>query len=579
MQDTPIRTEAQRHGGDDLGKEEPILKEYEDLFNAIQLQLKQCQNEQDTLRAKLESVIEENQSLSEQLQSEIRKNSSSDNYVKALNSNVKQQLDAALQERDSAVDMWQTSLQLVTALETELKDYRDNSHLTSAVEKVNEVRAEYSRAISLLEEKLAAASTRIAKEKAARELVEGKMEQLENDHKLLSERYAKRCADVDEALLAKQLSLKKIEELEKNYSAAMADSEEAKLACAELEAALDRSIARLEDVLNREAEAREKVDEALQIVDVALIDRDNALKDAAQASEDVQQLQATLSELIKEAGCEVQAEAEQIKEQYNIRIKNLLLDMRRLYSENKSKNSQLQKLKSDLQSTEAELQRTKRELDTALKDRPSFSALDRRIEGLFRSQELAGGDSIRADLEMEQLRAEIMKLSQSNELQQRQHLLDRHVLEEQINILQSEVEHSSQIISESLAKNEGLSALLHQKEQEILMMKTTLSPNTQTQCLDHRFLHEAGSKVSEHTWLDSHRMYNELQTQLDSQRDLANKWKSEVNLITSRFQSRLRELHSEVLTLRRENREIHNLLQAARYQLKNSLQGVVKPSL
>lgn len=43
------------------------------------------------------------------------------------------------QERDSAIDMWQTSLKLITALETELKDYRDNSHLTSAVEKVNEV--------------------------------------------------------------------------------------------------------------------------------------------------------------------------------------------------------------------------------------------------------------------------------------------------------------------------------------------------------------------------------------------------------------------------------------------------------
>lgn len=82
----------------------------------------------------------------------------------------------------------------------------------------------------------------------------------------------------------KQLSFQKIEELEKKYADAMADSKEAKLACAELEAALDRSIARLEEVMTRETEAREKVDEALQIVDVSLIDRDNALKEAAQAS-------------------------------------------------------------------------------------------------------------------------------------------------------------------------------------------------------------------------------------------------------------------------------------------------------
>lgn len=129
-------------------------------------------------------------------------------------------------------------------------------------------------------------------------------------------------------------------------------------------------------------------------------------------AEDAQQLRATLDKLIKEAGSEVQAEAEQIKEQYNNRIKNVLLDMRRLHSETKSKNSQIQKLKSDLQSMEAELQRTKRELDIALRDRPTFSALDRKLESLFRTQEHAGGDSLRADLEMEQLRAEIIKTSQ-----------------------------------------------------------------------------------------------------------------------------------------------------------------------
>lgn len=129
-------------------------------------------------------------------------------------------------------------------------------------------------------------------------------------------------------------------------------------------------------------------------------------------AEDAQQLRATLNELIKEAGSEVQAEAEQIKEQYNNRIKNVLLDMRRLQSENKSKNIQIQKFKSDLLSMEAELKRTKCELDAVLRDRPSFSALDRKLEGLFRTQELAGGDSIRADLEMEQLRAELMKHTQ-----------------------------------------------------------------------------------------------------------------------------------------------------------------------
>ena len=46
---------------------------------------------------KLESVIQENVALSEQLQAEMSKNSPSGAFVKSLNNNMKQQLDAAIQ--------------------------------------------------------------------------------------------------------------------------------------------------------------------------------------------------------------------------------------------------------------------------------------------------------------------------------------------------------------------------------------------------------------------------------------------------------------------------------------------------
>lgn len=544
--------------------ESPPLQEFDQLYQTVQKQLKQWQDEQSVLRSNLESVVQENQSLSEQLQSELSKRSSSETYVKSLNSNIKLQLDAAIQERNSAVEMWQTSLKLVTALENELKDYRDNSRLTSAVDKVNEVRAEYSRAINLLEGKLDAASSRIAKDKAARDVAEEKILQLESDHKLLNERYEKRCADLDEALIGKEIIVKRVEELEKMYLEAAADAKESKLACSDLEAALERSLARLEEVLNKENEAREKVDEALQIVDVALIERDSALQTANKASEHAQQLQATIGELIAEAGTEVQAEAEQIKEQYNGRIKTILLDMRRLQVENKNKNTQIQKLKSDLNALDAELQRNKRELDVALKDRPSLSALDRKLEGLFRTQELAGGESIRADLEIEQLKAEIIKLTQSNDLEQRQYMLERHVLEEQICVLQTEVESSSRTISEFSTKIDVLTATLRQKDHDINVLKKALStdlssrPNVGERCSCGSIKRGADQL---HMWDDSQKIYKELQVQIDKQRELANKWKSEVNLITARFQSRLRELHMEASTLRKENREMRKELQ------------------
>lgn len=49
------------------------------------------------MRSKLETVVQENLSLSDQLQAEMKKNSSAGAFVKSLNNNMKQQLDAAIQ--------------------------------------------------------------------------------------------------------------------------------------------------------------------------------------------------------------------------------------------------------------------------------------------------------------------------------------------------------------------------------------------------------------------------------------------------------------------------------------------------
>lgn len=82
----------------------------------------------------------------------------------------------------------------------------------------------------------------------------------------------------------KEIAVKKVEELQKEHLLTVEEAKEAKLACSELESALERSLARLEEVLTKEAEAREKVDEALNIVDYAMVEKDNALKQATQAS-------------------------------------------------------------------------------------------------------------------------------------------------------------------------------------------------------------------------------------------------------------------------------------------------------
>lgn len=66
-------------------------------------------------------------------------------------------------------------------------------------------------------------------------------------------------------------------------------------------------------------------------------------------------------------------------------------------------------------------------------------------------------------------------LPHSNDLEQRQFLLERQILEEQILLLQTDLENSSQVIRECYAKEEALNAALQQKDYEIDFFKKRLS--------------------------------------------------------------------------------------------------------
>lgn len=55
------------------------------------------QTEQVSLRSRLELLVQENAALSGQLQGEISKSANAESIVKSLNSNLKQQLDSAIQ--------------------------------------------------------------------------------------------------------------------------------------------------------------------------------------------------------------------------------------------------------------------------------------------------------------------------------------------------------------------------------------------------------------------------------------------------------------------------------------------------
>ena len=69
-------------------------------------------------------------------------------------------------------------------------------------------------------------------------------------------------------------------------------------------------------------------------------------------------------------------------------------------------------MRADWNSMEDKLKLAQRELEAIHRDKPLLSSLDRKIDGLFRAHDMAGEEIIRAELQREEMRAEIIKLKQ-----------------------------------------------------------------------------------------------------------------------------------------------------------------------
>ncbi|XP_047004332.1 sodium channel and clathrin linker 1-like isoform X4 [Schistocerca americana] len=203
---------------DEVNVKDEYYKEYLEL----QLQVAVCKREHAQLKNELKKVLHENDVLSEKLKVNLdSKVCSRDHKNSDLVSNLEKQLQAALQEKEVAVDMWQVSVKEVDILEKELKLYQNSTHVETAYRELNKTKEEYSVALKFLEAKLVEVSRDESKERLRNKILEKDLIEVKNQKEALSKEVQENNLLLKEVLEKENVQLQKAlqnvsEEVNKN---------------------------------------------------------------------------------------------------------------------------------------------------------------------------------------------------------------------------------------------------------------------------------------------------------------------------------------------------------------------------
>ncbi|XP_063236506.1 myosin heavy chain, skeletal muscle, adult-like isoform X2 [Bacillus rossius redtenbacheri] len=438
--------------------------------------------------------------------------------------NIKQQFALAVQEKDAAIEMWQSALKEVSCLEEELKTYQGYMKNNMVQTQLDKVKEQYSEAITLLEAKLAWTQAELKKERSLRDDLSAELKELKLEHEAS-------CKLVEAQKDQLQEALKMQAETERELSAARDDATAAR----ELEAALARCHESVADLRARHHEACDKVEEAVAALESACAERERAVLAEASAREETAEAQAALTRLIDDAGARVKEEVERVKSRYNQQIEKVLFDVKMLEDKLADKSSQLERLTRDCEEAQDERESPAR--------RPGAPDMGARLQGLFRELGELQQRNARLSAERDALQRRLDELCTRHERELQRGEQRRSALEGRLREATAlrdqarQLDETQQSVVECLQRRE-LERGVQERDDLIGRLRAAQARGVETAAELHRHL--------------------------ETQLRVKNKWKRTVKTVTREFEARVKELRRENAALRDENHRLKEELEALR---------------
>ncbi|NWU06847.1 SCLT1 protein, partial [Cephalopterus ornatus] len=550
-----------------------LFTEYDKHLEQMKEQLQLYQVQMSEMRLKLEEVTKENERLHAELKEVLEKQLEAFPFMHLENDvpadegvvrNLQEQLRLAKQEKEQAVELWQTLLQEHDQLQQQYQECltetqihvterkRRNDQLSSfqqltwqlhiANAKIELTNQQFLRTVTEQNVELEQLRQKLRQAKIDGQATNAKLEEMTKLREKLHSQLERKEEDMisareretasDKCLRQMQSSLK---QLETRLLVTVQDAEQLRTERAALEEQIRELQTKAANLQSEKYDAVVKVQDCIQLLEEANLERSQALFGEKQKEEEIKKIKDEMSQLAEDTAARIRKAVNTAKKQCNVQVSRLTEEISALQMECAEKQSEIERAIREKRGVEEELEKITRE------DK-GHESNSRKLEQLYQKYLLAEAekDDLQLSLQTTQNKLKQLEINSEEEKSRCQEVICKLQ-----SVLDSEREKSAfvseqrlklQQENEQLQKEiEGLRKLAIEAQQKAKMKISTMEHEHAVK--EHGY--EARLKEMEDT---SHKSTAELRCLLVAQQKATNRWKEEIKNVTETAEARIRKL-------------------------------------
>lgn len=573
----------------------PLIAEYEKHLEELNRQLTYYQKHMGEMKLQLETVITENERLHSKLKDAVEKQLEALPFGTGIGNdicaddetvrNLQEQLQIANQEKNWAVQLWQTASQ---ELESVQKLYQE--HMTEAQIHVFENRKQKDQLNNFqqLTKKLHVANENIEMtnhhflktvteqnmeiEKLRKQLRQAKLdlrvavtkvEELTKVTEGLQEQMLKKEEDIMSAQGKEEASDRRVQQLqssikqlESRLCIAIQEANVLKTGKTQLEKQIKELQAKCSESENEKYEAISRARDSMQLLEEANIKQNQILLEEKQKEVEREKMKKTISQLIQDAAIKARKEVESTKKQYEVLILQLKEELSALQMDCDEKQGQIDRAIRGKRAVEEELEKIYREGKQDEGDYRKLEEMHQRCLAAERSK-----DDLQLRLKSAENRIKQLEINSSEEISR-----SHEMIQKLQTVLESERENCG-FVSEQRLKLQQENEQLQKETEDLrkVALEAQKKAKLKVSTMEHQFsIKEHGFEVQLREMEDSNRnSIVELRHLLAAQQKTANRWKEETKKLTESAEMRISSLKSELNRQKLHTQELLSQLEMA----------------
>ncbi|XP_011360403.1 sodium channel and clathrin linker 1 isoform X1 [Pteropus vampyrus] len=574
----------------------PLITEYDKHLEDLNGQLKYYQKQMGEMKLQLENVIKENERLHSDLKDAVEKQlealplgTEMGNDIYADDEtvrNLQEQLQLANQEKNQAVELWQTVSQELDRVQKLYQEYMTEAQihvvesqkqkdqltsfqqLTKQLHVTNEnmemTNQEFVKTVTEQNVEIEQLRKQLRQAKLDMRVAVAKVEELTKLTEDLQGQMQKKEEDMASAQGREEASDRRlqqlqssIKQLETRLCVAIQEATQLRTEKTHLEKQTRELQAKCNELENEKYEAIVRARNSMQLLEEANLQKSQVLLEEKQKEEDIEKMKEKISRLMQEAIIRTRKEVANTRKQYNVQISRLSEELSALQMECAEKQGQIERAIREKKAVEEELEKVYHEGRVNESDCRKLEEMHQRCLVAERHN-----DDLQLRLKTAENKIKQLEINSSEEISRCQEMVQKLQ-----NVLESERENCG-FVSEQRLKLQQENEQLQKETEDLrrIALEAQKKAKFQISTMEHAFsVKEHGFEVQLREMEDSNRNTTvELRHLLATQQKAANRWKEETKKLSESAEIRISNLKSELSRQKLHSQELLSQLEMAK---------------